>query len=90
MSPWSERRAIRGSWAFGFPKFRLPLLRRHLGQAEMWLVSVFTSFHLSRVTVSVSGVMEPLEPLPWPWRVEGQFSPEEGRASVLVAGWQAP
>lgn len=52
----------------------------------MRLVSVFTTFHLPRVTVRASGVMEPLEPLPWPWRVEGQFSPEEGRASVLVAG----
>lgn len=53
-------------------------------------VSVSASSHLSRETVRGSGVRGPLERFPRPRRAEGQFSPEPGRASVLVAGWETP
>ena len=50
----------------------------------MRLVSVFTSFHLSGVTVSGSDVMGPLEPLRGLWRVEGSFLPR--RAGLQYPG----
>lgn len=53
-------------------------------------VSVSTSFHLPRETVSASGVTGPLERSPRPRGAEGQFSPEQGSASVLAAGWEPP
>lgn len=49
----------------------------------MQLVSVFTSFHLSRVTVRESGVMEPLEPLRGLEGLRAVFSPSR-------AGLQCP
>lgn len=53
-------------------------------------VSVSTSFHLPRETVRAASR--------GPWSAlrglgvggGGQFSPEQGRASVLAAGWEAP
>lgn len=78
VSPWSEGGQFRGSWAFGFSKFRFPLFRKDLGQAAVRLVSVFTSFHPYRVTVCV-------------WRHGAPGAPSaalEGRGPVFSGGGQ--
>lgn len=79
----ARRWAIRDSWALRFSDFTLSVLRKGHGLADVRLVSVFTSFHPSRVTVSGCDVMGPLEPLRGLWRVAGSFLPRR-------AGLQCP